>query len=121
MQQRKKLSGAPTLNEALASEYTSCHHVSNDAPDTIGCNSAAVEIIGKDRLPFYIVPRLKKGHGKQTAGGSKKAKEEFERRNVERGLYRQLSQYYELPDGEVWKRPPLLVKGKHGHDHLLYW
>ena len=40
---------------------------------------------------------------------------------MERGLYRQLSQYYELPDGEVWKRPPLLVKGKHGHDHLMYW
>ena len=40
---------------------------------------------------------------------------------MERRLYQQLSRYYELSLGqEEWTRPPLLAKGKHGHDHSTY-
>ena len=45
---------------------------------------------------------------------------------MERRLYRRLSRYYQVPEGEKegkkkgkeeWTRPPLLVTGKHGDDH----
>ena len=72
-------------------------------------------------MPVYREHRLQKGKSKRTKKGLKSADDEYERRNVERGLYRELSQYYELGwKQEAWTRPPLLLKGKHKHDHLTF-
>ena len=80
-------------------------------------------IVRKKRLPVYPKPCLKVRPGERTTIGSKSADDEFERRNVERRFYRRLSRYYLLPEGMKiakveWTRPPLLVTGKHGDDHL---
>jgi len=37
--------------------------ISNDAPDLIDCNAAAVEIISTIRSRVYLEPRLKNGRG----------------------------------------------------------
>ena len=40
---------------------------------------------------------------------------------MERRLYRRLGSYFQPPNGgDEWTRPPLLVKGKHGHGHSSY-
>lgn len=52
--------------------------------------------------------------GTRIAEGSKSADNEFERRNVERKLYQELSRYYPLGPGQKeWGRPNLLSNGKH--------
>ena len=45
--------------------------------------------------------------------GSKEAMKERRRREVGRGLFQVLSQYYPLAKGR-WRRPQLLSAGKHG-------
>ena len=72
------------------------------------------------RPRVYQEPRLKTQPDQRTAAGSrsKNAELEYKRRNVERRWYEELSQFYQLPEGKgEWTRPPLLLKGKHGHDH----
>ena len=40
---------------------------------------------------------------------------------MERRLFRELSRYYRLRQGQnAWARPSLLSLGKHGHDHWTY-
>lgn len=93
----------------------------NDAPDQIDCNAAAVKIIPTIRTRVYLEHRLKKGTGVRTVTNSKSANDEFERRNVERRLYRELSRYYQLGRKQkLWARPPLLSKGKHKHDRSIH-
>jgi len=90
------------------------HSIPNDAPDQIGYNAVAAEIIRRKREPVYEKPCLRKGEGKRTVIGSKSADRECNRRKVDCRLYRRLSRYYRLPKGNEWTRPPLLRKGKHG-------
>ena len=93
----------------------------NDAPELIDCNAVAAEIIPTIRPQVYLEHRLKKGRGVRTAKGTKSADDEFERRNMERSLYQELSRYYPLGcKRELWARPSLLLKGKHRHDHSIY-
>jgi len=117
----------------------------SDTPDRIGYIAVAVWIIRKKRSPVCLKPCLKNVPTKRTEIGSKNANNEYERRGVERRLYRRLSRYYQVPEGEKegeekeekeekekknkekkqkqrkekeeWTRPPLLVTGKHGDDH----
>ena len=66
---------------------------------------------------MYPEPRLTEGGGERSVF-SDNAKKEWKRRRVDRELYGELSRYYPLPEGEKsWKRPPLLLKGKHGRGH----
>jgi len=54
--------------------------------------------------------------GEWTATDSKHADDEFERRNEECRQYEEPSRYYQLEglNQKVWRRPKLLLKGKHG-------
>lgn len=118
VRRHENLARAPSLNKALDSKYSS--H-SDDAPDPIGCDAGVVKIIQRTRSPIYPQHRLKKGNGVRTKIGLKSAQDEFERRNVERELYRELSRYYRLEWNQVvWERPPLLRKGKHKHDRSTF-
>ena len=64
---------------------------------------------------MHLKPRLLTKEGKRTEPGSKNAEEERNRRDEERRLFKELSRYYPLGDGkEVWTRPKLLLRGKHG-------
>ena len=90
--------------------------ISNDALDQIGYDAVAVWIIRMKR-PIISEPCLKIGHGEQTAFHSENAKREYERRKVERRLYRRLSRYYSPPE-KVWDRPALLVEGKHDNHSM---
>ena len=65
----------------------------------------------------YQRPCLVVTPGKLNPARSKRAKEEYERRKVERGLYQELSRYYPLEGRPKWGRQDLLVRGK--HDILL--
>ena len=101
--------------------------ISNDAPDRIGYNVVAAEIIRRKRPQVNPEQCLRMGHVERTAIGSKNAEKELGRRKVERRLYRRLSRYYQRPNYQPpngkkpeWARPPLLVKGKHGHGHSSY-
>jgi hypothetical protein len=99
----------------------STHPISrNDAPDPINCNAVAAEIIPMIRPSVYPEPCLLTGAGKRTAEGSKNADDEFDRRNVERELYQELSRYYPLGRRKAWARRPLLLEGKHWRDHSTY-
>ena len=77
--------------------------------------SAATEVISGIRQPVYNGGRLAKGRGLRTKSGSKEADEEYERRNVTRQVYQELSRYYRLEGGwAVWSAPQLLSRGKRG-------
>jgi len=96
----------------------SAYPISDDTPDQIDCDAGVVGVLRRTRDPEYEEHRLAKGRGIRTKTGSKTANKEYERRNVERRYYQEISQYYELGLGqEVWTRPSLLLKGKHKHDH----
>lgn len=85
-------------------------------PNPIDCDAVAVEIIPTIRSPVYLEPCLLIGptaQGKRTAEGSKDADDEYERRNVERKLFQELSRYYPLGGQPVWSCPKLLLNGKH--------
>jgi len=93
----------------------------NDAPDPIDCYTVAAKIIPMIRPLANSEPCLLTGKGKRTAAGSKNADDEFERRSVERGWFKELSQYYPLGQGQsVWERPKLLLCGEHGRDHSTW-
>jgi len=99
----------------------SAYPVSDDVPDQINCDTGVVEILRRTRDPEYKEHRLAKGRGIRTKTGLKSADNEYERRNVERGYYQEISQYYTLGrKQEVWTRPSLLLKGKHKHDHSTF-
>jgi len=58
-------------------------------------------------------------HGKRTKVGRRRADAEARRRDEERELFKELSKYYPLGQGQdAWERPPLLSRGKHERDHL---
>ena len=86
----------------------------NGVPDSIDCNAVAVEIIPKIRPLVYLQPRLRTAPSTRTSEGSN-AKEERERRNLERRSFQELSRYYLLPVGrrKAWDRPKLLSNGEH--------
>ena len=110
------------LQASMRLSTVSTQPISDDVPDQIGCDTGAVKIVRKIREPTYKVHCLRKGKsGGQPKKGSKSAKDEYERRNVERELYRELSRYYKLEVGQkVWARPPLLLKGKYKHHHSTF-
>ena len=69
---------------------------------------------------MYSAPWLKRGESKRTKKGLKSADDEFERRNVVRESYQELSRYYRPRSGKEWRRPSLLREGKHKHDHSTF-
>jgi hypothetical protein len=98
----------------------------NDAPD-IGCDAEAREYIKTIRTEVYMHPRLKTGVVQPCPEDNEHAKIEWERRNVERTLMGELSQYYQVPGDNLvtrgqksqkdWVRPALLKEGEYGRDH----
>lgn len=72
-------------------------------------------------VPVRDKPSLGKC-GSQPRKGKKRtldAERESVRRKEIRGLYEELSKFYELPkEGTTWKCPRLLSLGKLGCDHL---
>jgi hypothetical protein len=63
---------------------------------------------------LYQHPKLATGGCKPSPGGSKSAKRERRRRNVDREHFGELSRYYPLPPGRrEWVRSLLLKEGKH--------
>ena len=116
-QRREGLHEVPTFNEALAGKHI--HHISrSDTPDPIDRNAVAAENIWAIRTLVYLEPRLHKGHGERTVTDSAHADGEVKRRNVERGLYQDISRYYPLSQNQsAWARPSLLSLGKHERDH----
>jgi hypothetical protein len=91
----------------------------NYAPDTIGCNLVAVEMIPTVRQVVNQEPCLLRREVKYTEPESSNALEERERRNVERDHYQELSRYYPLArDQRAWTRPLLLARGKHRCDQI---
>lgn len=81
----------------------------NDGSDPIVCNPAAVEAIPKIRSVANQEPYLRtlNTRGIEAEGSSTHVRYERERRNIERGLYRELSRYYPRSKG-AWTRPLLL-------------
>lgn len=84
----------------------------NDASDTIGSDSVAVDVIPTIRQVVYHEPSLFMVRAKQGERNSKGAEKERNRRNVRRGLFQELSRYYLCLSGS-WTRAKLLSKGKH--------
>lgn len=84
------------------------------APDPIDCNAVAAKIIPESR-PLDDQKRcLLTGKGKRKAVSSNHAEREFRRRNMERQLLQDLSQYYPLREGQSgWSRQALLSLSKH--------
>ena len=65
---------------------------------------------------MYPEPKLYTKEIESAAGGSKHAKAESKRRNVERRWLREISQYYKVPETckkGLWDRPKLILRGKH--------
>ena len=99
----------------------SAYPISDDVPDQINCDAGVVKILRRTRKPEYEEHRLAKGRGVRTVAGLKSADREYERRNVERRCYQEISKYYTLGSQQkVWMRPSLLLKGKHKHDHSTF-
>ena len=112
VQQRKESQKPPSLNKALASKHIS--RAVKRRTGLINFHAVVVGIIGKSRPLVNLKPCLQTmPAGEPPTGCSKSAKEEYERRVVERGLFEELSMYYQLGPGQrEWTCPPLLSKGK---------
>ena len=97
----------------------------NDTPNPAGWVVDALEYISTVRVKVYRHPRLATLRGGRSEGCSARAMVERERREKERELFEELSQYYSLMEdgGEgdvgqwVWERPKLLREGKFKRDH----
>jgi hypothetical protein len=93
----------------------------NDVPD-IGCDAAAYQYIKTVRPKVYVFPRLKLGKTGPCPEHNKRAKNEWDRRNLERTMAGKLSRYYRVPGDNmavvpqeeemVWIRPALMREGE---------
>ena len=93
----------------------------NDGPDLTDCGTVAVGIIPEIRSVVNPEPCLRGEPGDRDPVASRNADEEFERRNAERRLLQELSQYYRLQRGKkAWTRLSLLLSGKHGCHRSTY-
>lgn len=93
----------------------------SDAPDPFDRNAVAADVISTIRPLENPEPRLLTWPGRRTTAGSRHADGEFARRNAERELFQELSQYYPRKQGQrPWARPSLLSNGKHGCDHSTF-
>ena len=116
VQRWKKLSVLPSQNKALACKQLLMKR--NDAPDAPDRNADVLEIVPVIRSVVYQHPQLTKGEWNPSQEGSESAMREQRRRNIDRGHFRELSRYYQLPLGKrAWGRPVLLRKRKHRHYH----
>ena len=88
----------------------------NNAPDPIDCNAVIAGLVPKIRLAVYPRPKLFTKETERASGGSKHARDESKRRNLERKWLREISQYYKVPETckkGLWDRPKLILRGKH--------
>ena len=119
VQRWERLQKPPTANEALSGK----HIPSSEIAHLTELNAVAVGLMPRIRPVVYQEPRLfTMGDNPAPDTGSArgpKRKREWERRELERTLLRELSRYYWRERGE-WKRPPLLKKGKHGLGHSMH-
>lgn len=83
----------------------------NDAPDPVGCKTAAVEVMPRIRPAVSQKSQLFTKETKDIATVSGRARAHRERRDAERVLYDELSRYYPAP-GRVWGKEKLLTEGK---------
>ena len=111
VQRQKGSQEPPSLNQALSGKHMSC--VVKRRTSLIDFYAVALGIVTK-RPAVNPKPCLKTmPAGERPAARSKSAKEELERRTAERGLFGELSMYYQLRPGQrEWTCRPLLSKGK---------
>lgn len=96
----------------------------NNTSDPGGWVADALKYISTVRIQVYEHPRLAKLEASRSEGCSARAMMERERRDKERDLFKELSQYYPLEvvgesdvNRRVWERPNLLKEGKFKLDH----
>jgi len=81
-----------------------------------------LEIIPTFRPIVNPEPCLLTKEGERIEPGSKGATEERKRRDEERRLLKEFSQYYPLEQGkELWERPKLLLQGMSGCDRSTFY
>ena len=89
----------------------------NDGTDPSGCNAVAVEEVKKIREVKTKEATLSVRRRKDAEVQTKSAEHERAGRTSERGLFRELSKYYLLEEGQKgWSRIRLPSVGKHGCD-----
>lgn len=89
----------------------------DDTPDA-GCYADVLAYIKTVRAEVYSFPCLRAGKGQPRPEGLGPSRDEWERRDTERTLMRELSQYYQRrPEDRFWRRPLLLKEGEDLCDH----